>query len=54
MVPGGLVGTYHKGALIGLRWTTLTADAKGDWRFTDYNKGETSDIKVILIGYVPF
>ena len=50
----GLVGTYHKGALIGLRWTTLTADAKGDWRFTDYKRGETGEIKVILIGNVPF
>jgi hypothetical protein len=25
-----------------------------DWRFTDYKKGESGDIKVILIGYVPF
>jgi hypothetical protein len=50
----GLVGTYHKGALIGLEWSTLKADAKGEWRFTDYNKGETGDIRVILIGYVPF
>ena len=50
----GLVGTYHKGALIGLEWSTLKEDANGEWRFTDYNNGETGDIKVMLIGYVPF
>ena len=33
---------------------TLTEDAKGEWRFTNYKKGEKGDIKVILIGYVPF
>jgi hypothetical protein len=50
----GLMGTYHKGALIGLRWTTLTKDAKDEWRYTDYQKGEHGDVNVILIGYIPF
>src|SRR5271169_6669253 len=50
----GLVGTYHKGALIGLEWTTLTEDTVGEWRLTDYKNGEKGDIRVMLIGYVPF
>jgi hypothetical protein len=50
----GLMGIYHKGALIGLRWTTLTEDSEGELRFTDYKKGEKGDVKVILMGYVPF
>jgi len=51
----GLMGTYHKGIQVGLRWGTLTMDQeRNKWRYTDYQKGEKGDIKVILIGYVPY
>ena len=51
----GLMGTYHKGILVGLRWGELTKHGEGDdWRYTDYKAGETGDLKVILIGYIAF
>ena len=50
-----LVGTYHKGIQVGLRWDTLTKHDKDDrWRRTNYKAGETGDIKVVLIGLIPF
>jgi hypothetical protein len=49
----GLMGTYHKGILAGLRWGKLTRQGEDDWRFTDY-KSEKGDIKVILIGKIAF
>ena len=49
----GLMGTYHKGILVGLRWGRLTRHGEDDWRFTDY-QSEKGDIKVILIGKIPF
>ncbi len=51
----GLMGTYHKGIQVGLRWGKLTMDKKTNkWRYTNYESGEKGDIKVILIGYVPY
>lgn len=51
----GLMGTYHKGVLLGLRWGSLTLDSKIDkYRYTNYKNGEKGDIKVILIGYVKY
>lgn len=51
----GLVGVYHKGILLGLRWGTLTKDQTHNrWRYTNYQANEKGDIKVILIGYVPY
>lgn len=51
----GLMGTYHKGILLGLRWETLTLDKdKNRWRFTNYSVGEKGEVKVILMGYVPY
>lgn len=50
----GLVGTYHKGVLLGLRWGTLTNDHDGAWRYTNHEKGERGDQKVLLVGYVPY
>lgn len=55
----GLMGTYHRGILIGLSWYKLTADGDDHdgnerWRYTDYKRGEQGDISVILIGYVPY
>jgi hypothetical protein len=50
----GLMSIYHKGILVGLEWSKLTSDADGELLFTDYKKGEHGDVRVILIGYVPF
>jgi hypothetical protein len=51
----GLVGIYHRGIQIGMGWETLTKDSKSErWRNTDYKAGETGDIKVLLIGLIPF
>lgn len=49
----GLMGTYHRGILVGLRWDTLTLE-NDNWRYTDHRAGEEGDIKVILIGYIPY
>jgi len=51
----GLVGVYHKGILLGLRWETLTMDQTHNrWRYTNYQANEKGGLKVILIGYVPY
>jgi len=51
----GLVGTYHRGVYLGLRWDTLTKDADGThWRETNYGAEERGDIKVVLLGSVPY
>jgi hypothetical protein len=51
----GLVGTYHRGVLVGLDWGTLTKHSNSErWRKTNYEAGETGDIKVLLIGSIPF
>lgn len=51
----GLMGTYHKGVLIGLSWGSLTQlDDGKSWRHTNYKSGEHGDLKTILIGYIPF
>ena len=51
----GLVDTYHKGIQVGLSWETLTMDRqKNEWRWTNRKAGENGELKVILIGYVPF
>lgn len=51
----GLMDTYHKGIQVGLRWGMLSIDAETNgWRYTDRQAGEKGDVKVILIGYIPF
>ena len=50
----GLMGTYHRGILLGLRWEMLTADGEENWRYTNHKAGKAGHIKVILIGYVPY
>jgi hypothetical protein len=51
----GLVGTYHRGILVGLSWETLTKASNSErWRKTNYKAGETGEIKVLLIGSIPF
>jgi hypothetical protein len=48
----GLVGTYHKGVLLGLRWTYIE-DIGGKWVENLSGKGENLQ-KVILLGEVPY
>jgi hypothetical protein len=52
----GLVGTYHRGILAGLRWGTLTKQKGGGehWRFTDRSAGEKGDVRVLMIGSIPY
>ena len=51
----GLVGTYHRGILLALRWETLARDNDGThWRATSYVRGESGDLKVVLLGSVPY
>lgn len=51
----GLMGTYHRGILVGVRWETLNRLPNGGgWRLTDYAANETGEIKVILIGEIPY
>lgn len=46
----GLMGTYHRGVLLGLRWTYIER-TDGKWR--EVSKTETA-MKVALLGEVPF
>src|SRR4051812_32860191 len=46
--------SYHHGIQVGLRWGTLTRTSQSAWRYTDYDKGEEGEIKVILMGFIPF
>src|SRR5437660_391071 len=50
-----LVDTYHRGLLVALGWGwgMLTKHGEG-WRFTDYKAGETGDLKVLMIGSIPY
>ena len=50
----GLMGTYHGGILAGLRWETLTKSPDGRWRLTDYAADEKGELKVILLGEIPY
>ena len=50
----GLMGTYHRGILLGLSWEMLTDDGDDKWRYTNHKTKEVGDLKVILIGYVPY
>ncbi|WP_299948655.1 hypothetical protein [uncultured Microbulbifer sp.] len=49
----GLLDTYHKGIMVGLRFGTLSEGPDG-WRFTKHNDGEKGDIKVYMIGKIPY
>jgi hypothetical protein len=50
----GLVGTYHRGILIGHGGHTLTKHDGGHWRFTNYKAGEKGNIKVLMISSIPY
>ena len=49
----GLVGTYHRGILVGLNWGTLVEEADG-LRFRNYKAEEQGDLKAMLIGRIPY
>lgn len=57
----GLVGTYHRGIYVGLRWSRLLPLGDGKYRALDVLNPDRTDkhlddecIKVMLIGLVPF
>ena len=50
----GLVGLYHRGILVGLRWHSLKKMSDGHVRLTDYKNQEEGDLKVLLCGRIPF
>lgn len=49
----GLFDLYTKGIRVGLRIGKLTA-CQGGYRYTNYNGGEAGDIKVFLLGEIPY
>jgi hypothetical protein len=50
-----LVGTYHKGILVGLRWEELKrTDHPDEWRYINYKSGENGDINLLLVGRIPY
>jgi len=49
----GLLDTYHKGIMVGLRFGTLSEGPDG-WRFTNYKENEEGDIKVYMVGKIPY
>jgi hypothetical protein len=51
----GLLDTYHRGILIGLRWVSLVEDEKtGGWRYPNYDAGEKGTLTCALVGSIPF
>ncbi|MEZ5847337.1 MAG: hypothetical protein R3C70_11375 [Geminicoccaceae bacterium] len=50
----GLIDTYHRGILVGLRWDKLVEMEKGHWRFPYHQKNEEGDLTVILAGKIPY
>lgn len=50
-----LLGTYHRGILVGLRFGGLTIDQETQkWRYTNYKEKESEDLTAILMGYIPY
>jgi hypothetical protein len=50
-----LVGTYHRGILIGLGWQGLKRnEEKDEWRYVNYRSGATADINLLLVGRIPY
>lgn len=47
----GLMGTYHRGVLLGRRWAYIVQQPDGSW--TENSKGDEGT-KVILVGAVPY
>lgn len=49
----GLVGTYHRGIMVGLNWIGLV-QAKGKWRLREKGDSDEDSITTGLIGYIPY
>jgi len=49
----GLLDTYHKGIMVGLRFGTLS-DGPDGWRYTNHKEDEEGDIKVYMVGKIPY
>lgn len=47
----GLIGTYHRGVLVGFRWTNIIKQSNGTWKETPT---ETVGEKVALVGAIPY
>jgi hypothetical protein len=50
----GLMGTYHGGIFVGLRWEKLKLLPDDNWGIADTVAGEEGDQQVILIGKIPY
>lgn len=50
----GLMGTYHRGILVWLSSGSLCQHGENEYRFPDYKRNEQGDVKVALIGKIPF
>ena len=50
----GLMGTYHRGIKIGLRWSELKEFGEGCWRRKNYEINESGGVNTLLIGNIPF
>lgn len=51
----GLMGLYHRGLEVGLRYESLIYDESyKKWRFTNYKNNEAKDISALLMGRIPF
>lgn len=48
----GLMGTYHRGILLGLRWANIAQQPNGKWREVAHDAPER--LRVILVGKVPY
>jgi hypothetical protein len=49
----GLIDSYERGIMVGLRWEGLMEDENG-LRYTDWAKNEKEDHKVVLTGFIPY
>ena len=49
----GLEETYHSGIHVGLRYGSLSIYPDG-YRFTNHKENEEADLKVMLMGEIPF
>jgi len=51
----GLIDTYEKGFMAGLRWESLLSDKEtGELRLPNRKKGKRADISLMLTGYIPY
>jgi hypothetical protein len=50
----GLLGTYHRGLQVGLKFEGLKNEESKGWRYYDYKTGEEPDLNACLVGLIPF